>query len=79
MAADRIVDVQHRTLVFDGKLQRDLKALLDGVQRRVTLDDIHGVLCDELLQKRRNVGKVIVESVAVDAAGIHNVLHRDLL
>ena len=43
------------------------------------MDDLVGLLCDDLLRQRGNVREMVVKRVAVDAAVNDNVFHGDLI
>ena len=79
LVAGGIVKMQHGRSVLQGKFHGDLQALLQRVDRRVLLHDARGLVLDDLLGQRGNIRVVIIERIAVDAAVLHDVLHRDLV
>lgn len=76
-AVHGIVDVQHGAPVFENILNADGQALLKRRHIGMAGNNVIGLLLDNRLQQRGNVGKMIVEGIAVDAAFVHDVPNRD--
>ena len=55
----------------------DGKAFLQGINGRMLADDGFGLLCNNLFDQRRNILKMIIKRISVDAAILHNITHAD--
>ena len=68
LAVDRMIDMENRAFVLMRKIGQCLQAGLDGINVRILLNDLRRSLHHDLLGQRRDIGKMIVECIAVDAA-----------
>ena len=54
------------------------KKIFDGISGRIFLNDMFGFFCYHIFNERRDIMKIIVECIPVDAAVSYNVFHFDL-
>ena len=71
--------MQRRALMLQGKLDRVAQTFLDGIHLRVPRHDRIHLVRQDLLHQIRDVAVVVVKCLPVDAAPLHDQLHRDLV
>ena len=65
-------------LVLHQHLHHHVEALFNGADGRVDLDEAVHPLPQNFLHQSRQVLKVVVKRVAVDAAFLHDIFYRNL-
>ena len=65
--------------VFLRVVNRRAERLFDPVDRRILRHQLVCPLDDDLAQQRRNVLKMIIERIAVDAAALNDVTHGNFV
>ena len=78
LAAAGIADVQHGAPVFHGEIHRRVQTGLHGLLAQPLGQNAVGVFLKDLHDQRLKILIVVIKRVAVDAAVLHHVAHRDL-
>ena len=73
----RMIQVIDSSFVFQDKFGTVIESPLPGVAGALFFQHTRNLFAEQLVDQRIDVFKIIVECIAVDAAVIHDVLHRD--
>ena len=78
LAVGRVVDVQHRGLVFESEADRGCQTLVDALPLN-RAEQVARLLVKDLLHQRSYICVVVVKGVAVDAAAADDLPDGDLV
>ena len=64
---------------LQSKIDHTLKAFPKGIDDEALLNDSIGILHEDRIDEGRQVFKMIIEGIAVDAAVLHDILDGDFV